>query len=68
MLKRISLEEDIIFAGGCAYNRFKKLKIPKYPQFLGAMGRTSYIQLKLENFLINFINFSSEEVIFLTFG
>ncbi len=52
MLKRISLEEDIIFAGGCACNKMikgfiekevgKTLKIPKYPQFLGAIGAGLY--------------------------
>jgi len=48
MLKRVSVEEDIILAGGCSYNKLLKafiekeigrpLIIPKYPQFLGAIG------------------------------
>ncbi len=48
MLKRVSFEEDIILAGGCAYNQLlkafiekeiqKKIIVPKNPQFLGAIG------------------------------
>ncbi len=48
MLKRVSFEEDIILAGGCAYNKLlkafiekeikKPVVVPEYPQFLGAIG------------------------------
>ena len=55
MIKRVSLEEDIIFAGGCATNKMlktfiekeikRKIKISSYPQFLGAIGAAISITL-----------------------
>lgn len=55
MVKRVSIEEDVVFAGGCAQNMLlrmlieeeigKGLSIPNEPSIVGTFGAGFYLEI-----------------------